>query len=187
MDDTAARAPAPGRLALVQTFVNSVHLPDGVDELGDPRTAAGWLTHHGAQGVRVIDEASRLRLVDVREGLRTLLTSHTGAVVDQPAVDALMARLNDAQMRVVLRPGGIELTAASGGVSGFLATLLAGMVEASVAGTWDRLKICRDDECRWAFYDHSKNGRGAWCSMASCGCRSKSRAYRERRRATIHA
>jgi predicted RNA-binding Zn ribbon-like protein len=62
--------------------------------------------------------------------------------------------------------------------------LSSAIVEATIAGTWERLKVCRDDECRWAFYDHSKNARGAWCTMRVCGNRAKARAYRERQRTT---
>ena len=37
-------------------------------------------------------------------------------------------------------------------------------------------------DCRWAFYDGSKNRSGRWCDMASCGNRMKARAFRERAR-----
>jgi predicted RNA-binding Zn ribbon-like protein len=50
------------------------------------------------------------------------------------------------------------------------------------ADTWSRLKACRDDTCKWAFYDHSKNRSGHWCSMEVCGSRHKARQYRERRK-----
>ena len=48
-------------------------------------------------------------------------------------------------------------------------------------GTWERLKVCRQESCRWAFYDNTKNRSGVWCNMASCGNRAKARAYRARR------
>jgi predicted RNA-binding Zn ribbon-like protein len=47
-------------------------------------------------------------------------------------------------------------------------------------GTFERLKICRNDECQWAFYDHSRNRSGVWCTMAVCGNRMKGRAFRTR-------
>ena len=56
--------------------------------------------------------------------------------------------------------------------------------ESMVAGTWSRLKVCPADDCQWAFYDHSKNRSGTWCSMQVCGNRAKVRAYRERRAGT---
>ena len=55
---------------------------------------------------------------------------------------------------------------------------------ATVDGTWPRLKACRREICHWLFYDHSRNRSGIWCSMAVCGNRTKTRAYRERREAT---
>ncbi len=49
-------------------------------------------------------------------------------------------------------------------------------------GTWSRLRVCANDECRWAFYDRSKNQQGSWCDMAVCGNRLKNREFRARRR-----
>jgi predicted RNA-binding Zn ribbon-like protein len=47
-------------------------------------------------------------------------------------------------------------------------------------GTWERLRVCRRDVCRWAFYDASRNRSGHWCSMAVCGNRTKGRRFRAR-------
>ena len=63
-----------------------------------------------------------------------------------------------------------------------LARLFAIILAAHIDGTWPRLKACRNDICRWAFYDTSKNQSGHWCSMAICGSRRKTRAYRARQR-----
>jgi predicted RNA-binding Zn ribbon-like protein len=49
-------------------------------------------------------------------------------------------------------------------------------------GSWERIKACGNPDCRWAFYDNSKNHSGRWCEMASCGNRMKARAFRERAR-----
>ncbi|MBL7259551.1 CGNR zinc finger domain-containing protein [Actinoplanes sp. LDG1-01] len=55
-------------------------------------------------------------------------------------------------------------------------------VAMSVArGDWKRVKLCDAPDCRWAFHDTSRNGRGRWCEMGVCGNRHKTRAYRERR------
>jgi predicted RNA-binding Zn ribbon-like protein len=48
-------------------------------------------------------------------------------------------------------------------------------------GDWPRVKLCAAPDCRWAFYDVSRNGRGRWCAMEICGNRQKTRTYRERR------
>ena len=58
---------------------------------------------------------------------------------------------------------------------------LAGVaVTAMLDGSWERLKACRN--CRWAFFDESKNRSAHWCSMQLCGNRLKTRAYRRRHR-----
>jgi predicted RNA-binding Zn ribbon-like protein len=54
------------------------------------------------------------------------------------------------------------------------------MSAAMTQGTWHRLKICSSDDCRWAFYDHSRSGTGRWCSMKLCGNRAKQESWRSR-------
>ncbi|MGH3648336.1 MAG: CGNR zinc finger domain-containing protein [Micromonosporaceae bacterium] len=74
-----------------------------------------------------------------------------------------------------------QLTAAHPGtVEAALASLLAAVAEAVAAGTWDRLKACRNPRCQWAYYDQSRNRSRAWCSMDTCGNRAKARAFRRR-------
>jgi len=61
--------------------------------------------------------------------------------------------------------------------------VLAIVAAAMAEGTWSRLKACRSEACRWAFYDHARNHSRTWCDMAVCGNRVKARTYRKRRRA----
>jgi predicted RNA-binding Zn ribbon-like protein len=82
----------------------------------------------------------------------------------------------------VVEPDGVRLASTARGVDGFLAALLAALVQGTIDGTFRRLKVCRSDTCQWTFYDSSKNGCGTWCSMRSCGARAKAKAYRERQR-----
>jgi predicted RNA-binding Zn ribbon-like protein len=67
------------------------------------------------------------------------------------------------------------------GMQAAIGRLLAIAYDAALDGTWQRLKVCRNDTCRWAFYDSSRNRSGAWCTMAICGNRMKGRAFRRRR------
>jgi predicted RNA-binding Zn ribbon-like protein len=73
-----------------------------------------------------------------------------------------------------------ELVPRAFGVDGLLGRILAVTFLAMVDGSWTRLKGCRN--CRWAFFDESKNRSARWCSMTLCGNRLKTRAYRRRRR-----
>jgi predicted RNA-binding Zn ribbon-like protein len=102
--------------------------------------------------------------------------------VDVEAVRAFRERLREAlagepvslagTVTVNVGPSGMLLDGA-GPVERVLALLASG-------GSWDRLKVCRADDCRWAFYDASRNHSRTWCSMSDCGNRAKARAYRAR-------
>jgi predicted RNA-binding Zn ribbon-like protein len=69
------------------------------------------------------------------------------------------------------------------GVAGALGAIMAAVYTSMTDGTWERLKTCRRESCRWVFYDQSKNRSGAWCSMKVCGNREKAKQFRERRKA----
>lgn len=65
------------------------------------------------------------------------------------------------------------------------AALLAA-IEASACGLFvdrheaERLKCCPGDDCGWLFIDETGNGRRRWCSMESCGNRTKARRHYRR-------
>lgn len=180
----AGRSPAPGGLELVRAFINSADIEAGTDALSTATSAQRWLRDHDvAVGRRGITNAERDRLVEVREALRDLLAAReTG-----DTTEAARATLDRAAVATPLRagfasPNAVTLTPAGHGADALVGRILAEVASASIAGTWDRLKVCRNDACRWAFYDASKNHSGTWCSMAVCGNRSKGRAFRGRHR-----
>ena len=87
-----------------------------------------------------------------------------------------------AGLHPVLSDGASRLEPTAAGVDAALGHIVAAVHAAIAEDTWPRLKACERDVCRWAFYDHSKNRSGHWCSMAGCGSREKNRrAYRRRR------
>jgi predicted RNA-binding Zn ribbon-like protein len=181
MDDTPAqREPAPVALALVQDFVNTAELPEGYDELADPAATSEWLRARGFE--MKPDEAHRRRIVETREHLRSLIGVNSGQPLDDHVASRLSRLLDAAAVHPVVEADGVRLASTARGVDGFLAALLAALVESTIDGTFRRLKVCRSDTCQWTFYDNSKNGCGAWCSMRVCGSRAKAKAYRTRRR-----
>ncbi|MHB8538094.1 MAG: CGNR zinc finger domain-containing protein [Candidatus Dormibacteria bacterium] len=182
MSEAATRTPAPGSLRLIQKFINSTEMPDGVDELRTAPLAARWL--HDAMGVELaVSDGDRERLVATREALRDLLEAHTGENVDPEVAVRLEKLFGRASLRPVVTAEGANLAVNARGVDGFLGMISTAIIEATLMGTWGRLKVCRREACRWAYYDHSKNGRSCWCSMRGCGSREKARAYRARQRA----
>ncbi|HSS09057.1 MAG TPA: CGNR zinc finger domain-containing protein, partial [Acidimicrobiales bacterium] len=178
----AAREPAPGRLQLVVEFVNTLDVEVGRDELSDPSSLGEWLVETGllpAPSPPVTDD-DVATTGQLREALRSLLAANNG--IGSADLQTLNASTHELTLRVVfsgdrdvaLRP--LE----SAGVTGALADLVGVVFTAMTDGKWNRLKVCREDTCRWAYYDSSKNRSAAWCSMAVCGNRAKARAYRAR-------
>ena len=170
--EPGGRPKAPGRLELLQRFINSHNhdFPPDWDRLGTTPKAQAWLRAKGliGEGDRVSDaDAAALR--ELREALRGLL-------VGRPA------SLPSPALRVVVDADGrTALEAHAGGADGAAATLLAILHEAQLTGAWGRMKACRS--CEYAFFDRSKNRSAAWCAMSICGNRTKNRAYYRRHRA----
>jgi predicted RNA-binding Zn ribbon-like protein len=179
---TTSKQGAPGRLRLVQEFVNTVDLEGGTDAIADPGTLAAWLADRDLldPGVRLSDADLR-RAVEVREGLRTLMRANAGHDVTSPAVESLNVAGRNARLVVrFTEDGWARLEPDAAGVESALGRLFGIVVESMSDGSWARLKACARDECRWAFYDHSKNRSGRWCVMEVCGNKEKARAYRQR-------
>jgi len=180
------RAPAPGRLALVQAFVNTVDREHGPDLLAEPAGLAAWLAHRGLGGPGLTVGPRDLReAVALREALRALLWENAGHGEAGPEAAAALeraARRGGVALRVA--PGGrAALAPERDGVAGALGAVAAAAGEAMLVGEWPRLKACPGERCGWAFHDASPNRSATWCSMDVCGARAKARAYHRRRRA----
>ncbi len=157
-------------LSLVLDFLNTVDAEEGTDELVDRAAFRAWLRAHGLPDRADLDAARRFR---------DLLRSAVGdpaVTPDQPTGEPV----RDGVPVSVTLGADRRPTLSSPDPLGQIAAAAVRLVD---DGRWDRLKICPADDCRWAFYDRSKNRSRHWCSMGVCGNRAKSRTFRERRRA----
>jgi predicted RNA-binding Zn ribbon-like protein len=178
--------PAPGALETVRSFVNTLDVEHGTDALSDPAAASAWFAEHRLLGEAKSVHASAAdarHAVQLREALRAHLDAHHGEPLDPGAA----AVLDDAarRARLTARFGGLDETSLepdATGIDGALGRLLAISAAAIADGTWKRLKVCPADDCRWAFYDESRNRSAIWCDMKVCGNRAKVRGFRERTR-----
>jgi predicted RNA-binding Zn ribbon-like protein len=184
--ESSAEKVAPKPLELVQQFVNSIHLePNEHDEeeLTDPSALRAWLAERGLMGAEEpVTDGDLRRALDVREGLRALLLANNGLPFDEAKVERLDRAASRAGMRVRFCADDPELVPDAAGVDGAIARLMSIVAGAVSQGTWERLKACPREDCYWAFYDHSKNRSGKWCSMETCGNVEKAKAYRQRHR-----
>jgi len=164
--------------------VNTNDIEAGTDALETPQELHHWLVASGAIDARDrVTRDAHARALAVREGLRALGLANN----DGPLPGEHVTAMNRAARRLKLVPAVTDsatwrLAPAAGGVDGYLAGIISALVTAMADGSWSRVKACRNDACRWLFFDQSKNHSGTWCSMAECGSRMKARAYRARLR-----
>lgn len=174
--------PAPGDLALVQAFINTWVFDASTDPLQTPHGLRTWLSD-----LELIEAGASVTDCDVRhahsvrEALRTLAHANNGGPEDPNALDTLNRAARSAQLAIGFQSGGrAGIEPRAPGVDGALGQILVIALDAMADGIWARLKACPADDCRWVFYDETKNRSGTWCSMRVCGNRTKAREYRRR-------
>jgi predicted RNA-binding Zn ribbon-like protein len=184
--EPGGRRKAPGRLALLQRFINSYNhdFPREWDRIGTPANAQAWLHTKGLVARdEPISDADVARLRELREAMRALAIANHGGQPEATATAVICREAGTARLSVAIDDTGrTALEPARLGVDGAVATLLAVLHEAQLTGHWPRLKGCR--RCGYAFFDRSKNRSASWCAMSICGNRTKNRAYYRRRRAS---
>ena len=178
---------APGGLGFVQALVNTgYHSPEGgIEPLRDADTAQEWLvaalTQYRPQAaagalqdggpVVVLDPSDVERLRRVRLALTELVAHGRGS----RALTATLRVGFDSDGRTVIESRAM-------GADQVLGIVLSEILVAQQVGTWTRLKICRNDKCAIAFYDHSPNASAVWHNAKVCGNAINLRRSRSRRR-----
>jgi predicted RNA-binding Zn ribbon-like protein len=166
---------------LVLDFVNTAGFGPDREDLTTPGELADWLSGHeldpGARATTGDLEEARA----VREALRDLLSAHNEVQADVPRATAVLdAAAQRSGLGIRFADGVARVEPSAAGVRGAVGRILTEVSVGMADGTWERMKACRADDCRWAFLDTAKNRSRAWCSMQSCGNRAKVAAYRER-------
>jgi predicted RNA-binding Zn ribbon-like protein len=170
----------------VQTFLNSRWDLTGnnQEELASPGAVSTWFVEHGLFDRRhALTESDRRRVLDVREGLRTMLFVHNGASDDPEVVERLNRALRVPRIYIQFAVADTpEFKPQPRDLDGALALIATIVALSQLDGSWFRMKACPGPDCGWAFYDRSRNQASSWCAMSVCGSRVKVRAYRKRRR-----
>ncbi len=179
-------------------FLNTLSIDDGVpvEHLSGVEDAIAFLAGRGlahedalrGQAATAGDRAWLERVRQTRAALRALWDAEVEhGTPDATAIDTLNAVLREAP-RIELVVGdsccGVRHRHTADDPTGeALARLVEPFVAAVAADTTDRLRICANDDCRWAFEDTSRSGRRRWCDMTTCGNVAKARRHRARQRA----
>lgn len=182
--DASVRAEIPAAALVVKDFVNSVDLATGTEQLSSPAALGSWLYEHGlGDDAPRVGAADLAQVIAVREGLRQLLLVNAGHTPDSTVLERFNTTLGSTSLVVRFDTSGDRTLAAADPtpVAAAVAALLSAVDRTRADGVWERLKVCARDECRWAYYDASRNRSGRWCSMTDCGNRVKmKRAYATR-------
>ena len=150
---------------LIVRFINTLDVEGGLDALDTVDSWRSWLSTQGLDGCFRREGLSHLRAArELREDLRALASGERSGRVRQIGIQVALTV-----------DGEVELSAETA-----VGLIAAAAAKVAIEGRLDRVKICPADDCRWAFYDTSRNHSRQWCSMEVCGNRAKARAHRER-------
>jgi predicted RNA-binding Zn ribbon-like protein len=176
-------------------FLNTLHPGHGrtddqhqTDEhLARPADATMWFLEHELvhpdAGIR-LGENELARIRRVRSALREVVDSVVEA--RKPEADAvhLVNAVLEARRPTRLDFEGSALRIghrhADTPIDDALALIAEAIVEELATGRPERLRVCANERCRWAFFDSSPTGRRRWCDMRSCGNQAKAARYRAR-------
>lgn len=180
----AGRTPAPPPLDLVQDFVNTEIAVWAVDDIATPAALADWLRSRDLlSGDAVVAPDAFVRARALRRVLRELASRNADDSTPDAALRAEFASIAaETRGRFGLDEHGHVTIEGDDDVDGALAEILARVHAAQATGAWKRLKACPGPHCGWLFYDASRNASSRWCSMSICGNRTKTAAYRQRRK-----
>jgi predicted RNA-binding Zn ribbon-like protein len=178
---------APGPLLAVQALANTYSYEADEELLLDPPTAKRWLLDSGlTRSDVVVDERELAKLVEFRELIRHLIDANLTGEQDRRSNEDLARIAATHPVPVKVSAEGevaLDIDPVSS-VDDLIAQMIGIVLQSQADDTFPRLKVCAADDCRWAFYDASRNRGGTWCQMEVCGNREKNRAYRARRAAT---
>jgi predicted RNA-binding Zn ribbon-like protein len=169
-------------LPVISDFLNTVdgrsfsrhgQVHTGGERLTSPQALAAWLADHDLADPAVeVGPADLAAAIALRTAVRQSLSGegNEGAAATAFADHPLVLAPDES--------GGLRLAARSG--RPWLDVIVETVAVAACRGDWARIKLCAAPDCRWAFHDTSRSGRGRWCDMNVCGNRHKTRTYRER-------
>ena len=171
----------PEAAKLIKDLVNTLDVLSDEDALaGGPETTA-WLAERAVIGsTTVLSDRDAATIREVREALRDILLGHNDEPVPPHAVETLNRAAERSRLCLKFSAEGSVLVCETGGADAAVGRIMAAIHTAMADDSWKRLKACRRHDCRWVFYDQSRNASKTWCSMGVCGNRTKAEKYRKR-------
>ncbi|WP_344021310.1 CGNR zinc finger domain-containing protein [Pseudonocardia kongjuensis] len=145
------------------------------DLLSTPDGVAAWLAGHGFAGPAGEPVAAALR--EARAVMTELLDAPAAGTA--AAFDRILDR---GRLRRGYGPAGAVTRPETGDPAWLPAWTAAEALLRLLETRPERVRRCAHDTCVLHFLDTTRNGTRRWCSMASCGNRSKSNRHYARTR-----
>ena len=172
-------------------FVNSQER-DGFGRMTDHLRNPFWLvnfSHHFHLADPPLPAAPLHALADLREFLRRVAEHFAvGRSLSARDLRTLNAALRvPARQKLFQHQSGFrtELLPLRSGWPWILSRIAASLADTLTRYDRERVKICANDGCRWAYYDVTKGNMRRWCNDRTCGNRDRvrrARAAAKRRR-----
>jgi predicted RNA-binding Zn ribbon-like protein len=154
------------------------------DHLADP----SWLAYFLKQWRFAASPNPSPPMANLKALRKVLRTSCEAVAAGKPIAKgelrALNAAMNVAGKRQLFqRQNGlqIEFVPAAPGWDWMVAEIARSFADTLSNGEPARIKICRNHDCRWIFYDQTKGRTRCWCSDKSCGNRARVRRARAKK------
>lgn len=169
--------PAPGKLMLLEGFLNTSSAEQGIEDFTTAMSTDAWLRIAGLwTGARKITSNQHREILNLRRALRNWILDKTDF---EPLNDLVAGTTFKAEFGA---KGEVQFRSVGDDYQKILGALSEVISNSQQEGTWDRFRCCELPTCGWAFYDSTRSRTKRWCSMKTCGSRHKAREYYKRKR-----
>jgi predicted RNA-binding Zn ribbon-like protein len=173
-----------GRLSLNFTATVGERWRDRFERLREPADLARWFNEAGLTDAFVAVTVARLgHARQLREALYRTFVAVRAATAPQAADLDLVNKWATRPVpgpALVLRGDRLTSSPASPDAAGLLTAVAGDAVDLVTGPLAGRIRECDRHDCALLFVDESRAAARRWCSMDTCGARSKMSAYRRR-------
>lgn len=147
-----------------------------------------FLEKWGFVKLPLLDQKTLFTLQEFRSALRSIVDSlASGETADHAQLQQVAKAMNhSAYVRRLAKHGHIyqlEWHPLQKDWNWVLAEIANSFFQLFTRNEHDRIKVCQNEDCRWVFYDESKNRNRRWCHNV-CGNLMKVRRFREKQKAS---
>ena len=168
-------SPAPGELIKIQGFLNTWSEELEIEDFETPTSTEAWLRSSGLwNGAKTLTRTQHQDVVNFRSAIRTWIQTREVPQVVKELASSLVFGID------LSDEDSFGFVPTGSAINRVFGRLLIIVLNSMDDGTWGRLKCCQLPSCGWSYYDSTRSRTRRWCSMQTCGSRSKSRAYYKR-------